>query len=209
MNKLKEINGKYYQECQVVILFTEKPSKIIKCSNQLSYHPSGIDVGIKDYQHLYITSDEKIKSGELCLDDITGTIKKAENNLSFKDDYCLKIIATTDSSLDIAQPSKQFIKKYIEEYNKGNKIENVLVEQDHYIYNPETEKEYKSVDRIDIMDCEQHSKVKVDSHNCITIKPIKDSWTREEVKTLLLNLSKFKGDHHDYLEVNKWIEENL
>ena len=66
-------------------------------------------------------------------------------------DWCKKIIATTDESLyykdtsknpkqymgsyismslgeNLPQPSKQFIEKYIEEYNKGNVITDVLVE---------------------------------------------------------------------------------
>ena len=39
-----------------------------------------------------------------------------------------EVLATTDDSLRLPQPSQQFIQKYIEEYNRGNIITDVLVE---------------------------------------------------------------------------------
>ena len=74
---------------------------------------------------------------------------------SFRYEDVKKIIATTDESLyfkdtnknpkqymgsyismslgeNLPQPSKQFIEKYIEEYNKGEKIENILVEYEKF-----------------------------------------------------------------------------
>jgi len=249
MNKLKEINGKYYQECNVVIIPTNRI--YTQFDPELKDHYTIVRHNLKELYitnlpwskkysreiHLYIVSDEEIKEGDWCIAMNRDTKyskpfqcnkSKAFVNPEFlnSQDDVRKIIATTDSSLKLneecikcngyggdqsgycnecsgtgnpkllPQPSKQFIQKYIEEFNKGNKIEKILVEYTESCINCATEGE----------DC---GTFKTDSHSCITIKPIKDSWTREETKNLLLKLSKFKGDHHDYKEVNKWIEENL
>ena len=93
-------------------------------------------------QHLYIISDDEIKlfdcvynNKENIVEQITSktqlifVLEENKENQTFK-----KIIATTDKTLsqtsrtEIPQPSKQFIQKYIEEYNKGNLITDVLVE---------------------------------------------------------------------------------
>ena len=94
-------------------------------------------------QNLYFLSDEEIKEGDWFISnkeihqyrgDIIPEILKSGYR---------KIIATTDTSLKIdnpnydigrlayinlPQPSQQFIQKYIEEYNRGNIITDVLVE---------------------------------------------------------------------------------
>ena len=100
------------------------------------------------HQHLYIISDDKIKlfdwvynNKENIVEQITSktqlifVLEENKENQTFK-----KIIATTDSSLwrpshkyasDVIllpQPSQQFIEKYIEEYNRGNVITDVLIE---------------------------------------------------------------------------------
>ena len=134
-------------------------------------------------QHLYIISDDKIKEGdwyiELDINSLPLSIKKADynktNEFSLKpySDYCKKIIATTDTSLNkkhncdcgattyegcsqcleiLPQPSQQFIEKYIEEYNKGNIIKDVLVEYEE-IYN-----DYGETDIFDLV-CTNHSKI--------------------------------------------------
>lgn len=100
----------------------------------------------KEYQHLYIISDEKPDNGDYyIIDGISEVLKN--NGLKFIDDNCKKIIATTDTSLYIhqketislpervfylPQPSQQFIQKYIEEYNRGNIITDVLVEYENF-----------------------------------------------------------------------------
>ena len=101
--------------------------------------------------YLYIISDDEIKEGDYY---ILSTNKPLIVLKSTGDgDYfnCNKIIATTDTSLKIEidgnrgdllpdvsfdinlpQPSQQFIEKYIEEYNKGNVITDVLVEYEEW-----------------------------------------------------------------------------
>ena len=139
------------------------------------------------HQHLYIISDDKIKlfdwvynNKENIVEQITSktqlifVLEENKENQTFK-----KIIATTDKTLsqtsrtEIPQPSQQFIEKYIEEYNKGNMITDVLVE---YTFNDFkfmatlcTTKEKEYILKINPKD------------NTITIKKAKDSYTREEI----------------------------
>lgn len=219
MNKSKEINGKHYQQCNVVLLATKR--EYTQFDPELKDHYTIVRHNLKELYitnlpwskkyssevHIYITSDEEIKEGDWyyckgARTDAHGLVQATKriieigvnDNEEFK-----KVIATTDSSLDLPQPSKQFIQKYIEEYNKGNKIGKVLVEYSETCINCTTEGE----------NC---STLKIDSHNCITIKPIKDSYTREEVATLIRRC--FGGVEGKYevkepLLINKWIEENL
>ena len=111
------------------------------------------------YFNLYIISDDEIKlfdwvynNKENIVEQITSktqlifVLEENKENQTFK-----KIIATTDASLyreesctgytetrsrkkkkkkPLPRPSKQFIEKYIEEYNKSNVITDVLVEHE-------------------------------------------------------------------------------
>ena len=103
-------------------------------------------------QHLYIISDDEIKEGDWYLTPKNTLCKciKKDNKYVYSleggsSTDCKKIIASTDTSLTwiehddsvpypkgtqyrLPQPSLQFIEKYIEEYNKGNMITDVLVE---------------------------------------------------------------------------------
>ena len=102
----------------------------------------------EDYigHHFYIISDDKIEEGDYyIIDGIPELLKN--NGLKFIDDYCKKVIATTNTSLYthqketvslpervfyLPQPSQQFIQKFVEEYNKGREIKEVLVEYKEY-----------------------------------------------------------------------------
>ena len=114
-----------------------------------------------------------------------------------------KIITTTDKSLNLSQLSPQFIQKYIEEYNKGNIITEVMVEYEEYPVNS-----YGMSDGEPDIDI----RLKVDKDNCITITKVKDSWAREEVESLLFQYAEYnallssKGEIEDF---NKWVVENL
>ena len=201
--------------------------------------------------HLYIISDDEIKEGDWFLSDSRGTKQeppkyrveqciKFENGWIFghiegmevghNPDWSKQIIATTDSSLwrpshkyasDVIllpQPSQQFIEKYVEEYNKGNVITDVLVEcelisnEEYFLntINPDDDVPY----------FDENLKINP-KDNTITIKIVKDSYTREEH---ISNIKKFSlelgSKIHCFLkedgtlsisiqDVNKWIEENL
>ena len=140
------------RKAKVVMLPTnEKAGTIWKTTNgQLIHtHVSGEYKEKYTPQHLYITSDDEIKEGDWCIDS-NGSIYQHKKGKSFTHYFQgKKIIATTDSSLRVSkfshysqdlmkvavykdyilpQPSQQFIEKYIEEYNKGQQITDILVE---------------------------------------------------------------------------------
>lgn len=216
MNTLKEQDGRYYQECEVVMLATEY-GKITLYDyanlNTLSL-AQGNHKGIKHIivpHHLYITSNEKIKELDWYVDDCNRVRQSIISDKDYWDkrpDY-KKIIATTDESLKIdnditdqtsaiwnktdiktvivgskslPKPSDSFISKYIEEYNKGNIITKVLVE---YEFN-----QHKFMATL-CTTKEKEYNLKVNSDNTITIKKVKDSYSREEVFILLNELSAY------------------
>ena len=217
----------------------------------------------EDYigHHLYIISDDEIKEGDWVYENNLNQetqiyqIYNRNNELGFfrfrnvwislnrKQNSAKKIIATTDNSLwrpshkyasDIIllpQPSQQFIQKFVEEYNKGNVITDVLVEElrssDGY-YDEQDIWHWKTLGlKINPKD------------NTITIKEVKDNYTREEVDRMLDEqasrttaemLEKFKdyksreevielitdamssctnGTSSHCQDFDKWIEENL
>lgn len=160
------------------------------------------------FQHLYFLSDEKIEDGDWILG--YGAIHKCDSveaNNANKDDYCKKIIATTDSSLGIEnviktanqseceigssgwikiknenllpQPSQSFVEKFVENYNKGKEIKKVLVE---YIYIPGSKIEADPKIRKEGFGLQ----LKVNPvDNTITIKSVKNIWNREEQEELI------------------------
>ena len=126
------------------ILPTDKPSRLIQAEddelmllNELYENTYNIN------KHIYITSDEEIKEGDYYYDNIVLQVRQWKSFMIYNNVQHKKVIATTDTSLYIhqketislpervfylPQPSQQFVEKYIEEYNKGNIITDVLVE---------------------------------------------------------------------------------
>ena len=177
----------------------------------------------EDYigHHLYIISDDEIKENDWYL----GTSMKSSYYGLHKCDskrleaitkefknVAKKVIASTDSSLELPQPSQQFIQKYIEEYNRGNIITDVLVE---------CENKFDGKEYVDELDAYGYDKVKSilkinPQDNTITIKIAKDSWSREEVIEFANKVKEYcengwKSDslHRVFFEWDKWVEENL
>ncbi len=158
-------------------------------------------------QHLYIISDDEIKEGDWYLywfmgqQPNEGKIQQCINSSLAKCNRA-KIIATTDTSLkvkkesfiqgfeqlhkyikinNLPQPPQQFIENYIESYNKGDVITDILIE---YSYKGEQYNENSTLNT-------NHPKVNP-KDNTITIKKLKDSWNEEEVFKLM-------DDYQDYL----------
>ena len=192
-------------------------------------------------QHLYIISDDGIKlfdwvynNKENIVEQITSktqlifVLEENKENQTFK-----KIIATTDKSLEISnnldynqllpnrkdfrfylpQPSQQFIQKYIEEYNKGNIITDVLIEYE-LISNEEYFGNTVNPDN-DVPYFDEKLKINP-KDNTITIKKVKDSYSREEVIEFGNKVKEYCKDgwkpdslHRVFFEWDKWIEENL
>ena len=224
------VDNKPHIKCNVVMLphnnidtiltmyldVNKKPIELSKNNSKLQYHTN---------QHLYITSNEEIKEGDYYLKPNDNSVWIRSKNSNIITIGSKKIIATTDESLTInmydingarevdfditlPQPSQQFIEKYIEEYNKGNIIAEVLVEVEEI-------KHYSgSVDSLDVDDDYDYIeyKLKLDSQNQITIRKVKDSWNREEVIDLCR--SAYLYGEQGALKLHngvfkEWIEENL
>jgi hypothetical protein len=170
------------KKCKVVMLPTNEKAQIIK---QLDAKQHLILTPIYEwklthnweYQHLYFLSDEEIKVGDWCY----GLLNGNSQIFQYKDEYGVlltarKIIATTDNLyitqqnrhlgqaiIKLSEPSQGFIEKFVKQYNKGNIITEVMVEYDECPFD------------------NGHTKVNP-KDNTITIKRLKDSWTREELE---------------------------
>lgn len=211
-------------------------------------------------KHLYILSDDEIKVGDWVVHGLLPLIYQVnkDNYEASVHNKSKKIIATTDSSLVhsncciakeglikanqgcrernrclLPQPSEDFIRVYVEAYNKGNIIEWVDVEYSEYKF-----EEFQNMTESNITNkitneyyryseddqCFEHwyyasiqwinsllgLKLKVNSKNEISIRKIKDTWTRDEVKLAFMNFLKDNGlSGISGVTVNKWIEQNL
>ena len=118
MNTLKEMNGRYYGNANVVMLATQSKAVregqlVIGAGNYLFASRKADNIGSLTAYELYITSDEEIKESDYGLSTLNKIvlIGKLYDKSLYK-----KIIATTDKSLGLPQPSTQFIKAYIEAY---------------------------------------------------------------------------------------------
>lgn len=198
-------------------------------------------------QHLYIISDDEIKEGDWFIYANLMIIKciKTNNDNQLIDNQNVwyskfnskKIIATTDASLkrtisnmigigiidtleSLPQPSQQFITKYIEAYNKGEVITDVLVEYEYYHNKQSCFKTVCYQQDMEARDscmgmCED-IKLKVNyKDNNITIKKLKDSWNREEVISAMI-WAETNGKHYvgtdkegRLKQFNEWINKNL
>jgi hypothetical protein len=226
MGKLIEKEGRFYKECRVVMLPTEKASRLYTSltSGAIKLHRSSISYEQKCFpnqqnQHLYILSDDEIKEGDWYYMD--GKIYRQPtpllNPYVQKFANAFKIIATTDklnihpntadsyrSGNCLPQPSDKFIQAFIDAYNKGEKIEKVLVEYSCGEID---------IDSMSLEEMYQSTVLKPKlKDNNIIIKKVKDSWSRDEVEQLLSDLGAdifHKRINGGLRSVEKWIEENL
>jgi hypothetical protein len=91
------------------------------------------------------------------------------------------------------QPSEGFIQKFIDAYNSEDPITEVMVEYNHIQSTTGLNEEWVKVNSSD---------------NTITIRKMKDSWTREEVINLCREAINYGKDYNGNLS-EKWIEYNL
>lgn len=219
MEQLKNNEGNF-KKCKVVMLPTKETSSIIKWTskNVLEYSKNPFFISKEQVpQHLYIISDDEIKEGDWYLDKTNNTIHQAtkvvQNNKEQLEYPAYKIIATTDSSLTILvgynnvetslpQPSQSFIEKYIESYNAGKVIEDVMVEYD------ECQTFKDDACNVRFSCCNNPIKLKINpKDNTITIKKVKDSWNREEVIKLIQTAC--DDTCFNPQQIDKWIKDNL
>jgi hypothetical protein len=181
-----------FKKCKIVILPTKKKASILYLEHIRKLNNPGeltkILPGEKGY-HLYILSDEEIKEDNWYLDDtnvIRQSVTSDKNYWSRRSNY-KKIIASTDSltmtegyDVNTDMPIKYnfpsipqlFIDKYVSEYNKGNKIEEVMVEYEQYDGYPPVSFMSDAL-KVHYLD------------NTIYIKSTKDSWDRKEMINIL------------------------
>ena len=157
--------------------------------------------------HIYILSEDKdeiINTGDWYYDTEDNRVDQLrEDELTMS--YDRKIIATTNLAMDLPRLPKGFIEKYITTFNKDEAIEFAMVE---YINNSKE----------DIADGGKYELIKFDKSNHITIKRIKDTYTREEhikdIKTAVQDAISYPekfvtGICFDNSLFNEWIEKNL
>ena len=230
-----------YKSCNVVMLHTNQAQNEDNNTIYLNNFSKELILGWRNarstnqtVQHLYITSDEEIKVNDWVMLNyrigksidkaLPACLKNAFHNADFwnaenktQNLGNKPIIATTDTSLrrmgdagivdialglEISYIPESFIKYFIEEYNKGNVITKVMVE---YVQVP------NSV-FIQVLEA-PYIQLKINSDNTINIKPIKNSWNREEHIANIKAFSKVfvanTDTAHKQADIDKWIEENL
>ena len=199
------------KKCKIVMLSTNQQTKYLMVYSDVEKTKGKLILNglkndeYKEYQHLYIISDDEIKEGDWFYNIHSKIVGRAAFNFG-KDELAKKIIATTtDSSLGLPQPSQQFIQKFVEEYNKGNIITDVLVEYE-LISNEEYFGNTVNPDD-DVPYFDERLKIN-HKDNTITIKKAKDSYTKEEVENLIYTAMKDRC-YTTIAEWKKWIEENL
>lgn len=233
MLKIIQIDGKPHIRAQVVMLPTNQKAPITMNSAEgLFLNPMQIlakhRMGICTNQHLYFLSDEEIKEGNWFYQStaITENQIRQYNGKYLLTDTCKKIIATTDESLNcscgenqsnvlcgcLPKPSQSFLEKYVEAYNKGKQIKEVMIE---------FEETGKIINTTFPASVKSRLELKINpKDNTITIRPVKDNWNKGEV---VVSVLKMQHDYAYYLKshkdepnsreiaewTNDWIEQNL
>lgn len=237
------------KECQVVMLPTNEKSHIYHVVNvdKLRYVTGIHKEDLEQFpnqsntqnQHLYILIDDEIKkedfviqNNQICIAKFNKPILfpyKGGNGIDLIDGK--KIISSTNSSLNLPQPSQAFIKKYCE---LNGKIDKVMVEYNqqylHSIYDEDNgsgnwtkiskeEFEIKSSKRDYFDEFDLREWVKTNSKNEISISSIKDSWNIKEVEELCKKayMSGYYNGQDDFEihplrhtpNIQNWMKENL
>ena len=233
---------KQFKNSQVILLLTKSKTNLYLSDNSTVLNYATISTYFSTSQHLYIVNGDAILLDDWGYHNLDGTVIQFTADLIDKDVRRFgykKVIATTDTFLYketgravetvngfkatyryLPKPSKEWFEHFINEYNKGNIITDVLVEYELIPFSKLAPNR------------ERDSRLKVNPDNTINIKSTKDSWNREELKELLLKISpnntnelqEFnnkwsdgekvewginKAYFHDTLIINDWIKENL
>ena len=169
------------KKCKIIMLPTNQKTKYLMVYSDVEKTKGKLILNglkndeYKEYQHLYIISDDEIKENNTHFyNPHSGQLHISGNHtdyIAINKNGCKKIIATTDVSLGLHQPSQQFIQKFVEEYNKGNIITDVLVEYE-YLLNDMGVIPYWCL-KINPKD------------NTITIRKVKENYTKEELAQIL------------------------
>lgn len=192
MSKIIEKYGKYYQEVKVALAESKKPIKDDLNCFSLIY-------ATQKKQFIYILSDEKPTEGEFVYDYAHDKIGKFDglviDNGSFSD-HAKKIIATTNDSLKLEcsgcrfhknnssviytcscqsfpKPDIDFVENFMESYNNGKIINDVLIEVNLLCCQTGINCGFPCNGDCTVIAVPE---LKVDKNNVIAIKKINDKW---------------------------------
>lgn len=237
MNKgIIQIGDKSYKKCKVVMLPTEKATKLFI---DTVYNKGTLKYGIPldgIYQHLYILSDEEIKEGDWCIahqsvlsnnnskayirEFYTDVVQYSKEGVKTSGRYDTirfeKIIASTDLLVekDNGDPAHEddYLPRpsnaFLKAYCEKGSIDEVLVEYERGTQQWWTAFYKQNQNGIDNPD-NFPSLLKIAPDNTITIKEVqvKESWSREEVVKLI---TQYGIDvYRRGRSHGQWIEENL
>jgi len=209
-----------YNKCKAILiasnqeqnsLYGYKDKSLLFGYNKEGYNKLEAEKEFTQHYHLYIISEDEIKENEfdnllkqgLYFESSNEIIKVITNQRIKTIGTYKKIIATTDNELGfgdefgyfehLPQIPQSFIEQYITEYNKGNIINDILVE-------------YEGIEWLD-KPLEYFPVINKD--NTINIKTVKDSFSRDEVRDLLDSLWDYvmDNDHNksNSKEYDEWI----
>lgn len=200
-----------FKKCKVVMLSSDKKSRIGYGEFQLCEDKNGLYLPVSDdskrealednniiYKHLYILSySENVEKGDYFYipdDTATSQIEKAEyfeHNLinGWVKKACFKIVASTDSSLNLPRIPNELIKEYID-----NQMEEVFIEyKNDIIYTSYNSIFYRTIHK-SFFNKEE-----------LPIQAIKDCLKYCENQQIYDKLSKH-GDF--YYKLNQFVKEN-
>ena len=183
-----------------VIMLPTKQSNIVKVHEYNSLHllkgdehPNNTILNLGIPQHLYFTTDDEIKEGDWYIDDCNLIRQAVTSDKDYWDrrPTYKKIVATTDKSLGLPEPSQAFMEKYVE---LGG-IEEVDIEYESYIKGQcNCQCHDDGTVMLHMVACCHptiiYQPVK-NSNNIITIYSVKDSWSREEMFQLMDNYQNY------------------
>lgn len=224
-----------FKKAKVIMLPTEKESDIWSHRGRKLYYQQANFNDVEDEirYNLYIISNDKIELGDYYYRPGINEIFRGSGFIETDK----KVISSTEKLNDLPQPYEEFIEKYIETYNSGEVITDILVEYEgeksgclNYKGNGGTQCDMPCDNAGWCPDNRDKLNLKINQDNTINIGLLKDSWTREEVeeiarkafqagvdkgisleiyKTELDNNPKADENFDKILTENKWIEKNL
>ncbi len=185
---------------KIILLPSENSSKLLLNYKTLHYDDGNLDLDGEVFsQHLYIISNE-INEGDNIVCIKNGTIANQMGiNKTGRTGICVfpngndgsvwvKIIASTDKSLELPWIPKLFIFNYIEKYNRNNIIAEVELECENVVSN--------------------NQNIKINSDGSIIIHHQVKTYTKKEVIELLKQRGNDFANDKEYT-LDQWIEENL
>lgn len=198
------------KKIEVVMLTTDCSKLIINKKGVLwGDSESGCKSELSFPQHLYfLSSDDEIKEGAYFYDLEVNQVFKQSGSLSERvvmsshNSHYInnteKIISSTDKSLGLPEPSKEWIEYFVSEYNKGNIITEVMVEYEKSCncivladcYNPDS-----SI-------CDEKHKLKIKPDNTIICSAVEETWT-----DVYFKYDSFKF-HHPKISFVQWLKDN-